>query len=659
VVISHAFWQGQLGGARDVIGRTLQLNNQTLTIIGVTPAGFYGGMANLAFDVWVPATMAPILQPASQELTSRTFRSYIMFATPRAGVTAAQMKAELDAAARQMIAAFPETNKGLGYEAVPLWRAPRGGKEKLATLFTLQVFSFLILVVVCANTASLLLARASVHQREIGVRLAIGAGARRVLGQLLFESVVLALLGAFAGLLLAMWGLDGQRHIPLPSGVPIKFVVEFDAASALFATLVGAACGIAFGLAPALQLARANVLDALRGGRAALAGRSRLRDIVVGFEIAVALIVLVLAGLFLKSFRNSQKANPGFDTEHVMLATVDLAGRGYDQARGQQFMSELMHRLEARPGVARSALAGIVPLDFRGMPTGVIDVEGKAFDPERKILYANVTPGYFATLGVPILEGEDLAPLERKDLPLDAVINDTMAKRFWPEGSPIGKRFEVSGTFYRVAGVARTVKNLTLNEAPRPVAWLTMRAQFIFSPTLHVRAASGDPAALFPTVRAVVHELDPELAIVNGRTMAQQIDNNLFLQRIPARMLSLLAPVALALAAIGLYAVLAFSVAQRTQEIGVRLSLGATPQSVVRLVIWQGLRVVLLGGAVGWIISFALAYPLQGALVGVPPGDPTIYVGVPAILLGVALLACWLPARRAARVDPMVALRSE
>ncbi len=658
-VISHDFWQSQFKGAPDAIGRTIKLNGHVLTVVGVTPVGFRGGMNNLGFDVFVPVTMSPVLQPATMELTSRTTRAYIMLANLKPGVAAAQVQTELDAAARRMLATHPETNKGLGYEALPLWRGPRGGKVVAVTLVTLQIFAGLILIVVCANTASLLLARASVRQREIGVRLAIGAGPGRILLQLLSESLLLALSGAAGGLVVALWGIDALRQIPLPGGVPIKLSVEFDAASLFFAVVTGSVCGLVFGLAPALQLARADVLKALRGGRGELGGRSRLRDALVGLEVGVALIVLVLAGLFLKSFRNAQQINPGFDTQHVMLATFDLAGRGYDQVRGEAFLSQLLQRLESQAGIAHAAAAGIVPLDFRGYPNGVIDVEGKSFDPERKILYQNVTPGYFATMSIPLLAGHDLAPLGRKDLPLDAIINDTMAQRYWPEGSPLGRRFELSGTFYQIVGVARTIKSLTMNEAPTPAAWLTMRAQFIFAPTLHVSTTGGNPLALFSSIRAAVHELDPEVAIVDARTMAQQIDNNLFLQRVPARLLAVLGPLALALAAIGLYAVLAYTVAQRTQEIGIRLSLGATPANVVRLMLWQGMRVVLLGGTIGWLVSLALGYALQGKLVGVPPGDFLVYAGVPALLLGVALLACWFPARRAAKVDPMVALRTE
>ncbi|MGH6628488.1 MAG: FtsX-like permease family protein, partial [Burkholderiales bacterium] len=342
-------------------------------------------------------------------------------------------------------------------------------------------------------------------------------------------------------------------------------------------------------------------------------------------------------------------------------ASLDLAGRGYNQQTGAAFLSNLLPRLAALPGVDAVSAAGGVPLDVRGLPSGKISIEGRPDDPLHplEITYYNTTPGYFATLGVPFVDGRDLSPLNRTDLPLDAVVNEEMARRCWPGASSIGRRFEVGGTFYTVAGVVRNAKYVTLNESLRPAAWLTLRAQFIFSPTLCIRVAAGAPAGQLPAIRHVIRGLDADLALTDTRTFAQHIENNLILQRAPARMLSVLGPLALALAAIGLYAVIAYSLAQRMQEIGVRLALGATPQTVVRMMIWQGLRVVLAGAAIGLLLSFVAGFFLRKVLVGVPLGDPLIYGGVPALLLGVALLACWLPARRAAKVDPMVALRAD
>ena len=452
VVISHDFWQRHFGGDAGVIGKTIELNNRTLTVIGVTPERFRGGMNSLGFDLWIPLTMATELQPATQELSKRTSRPYLMLTQLKPGVSRAQAQAELNAAAQRMIETYPETNKGLRYELLPLWKVPRGGENIVYALVTLQVFAVLILIVVCANTANLLLARATVREREIGVRLALGAGPGRIIGQLLSESLLLALAGAAGGLLITLWGIDALTQIPLPANLPLKISPRLDLASLVFAALLAGACGVAFGLAPAWQLAHSDILQALRGGRGMVGGHSRMRAVLVGLQVAVALVVLVLAGLFLKSFRNSLAAKPGFDHDRIMLANVDLAGRGYSAEAGRRFLEQLVQRIETMPGVERASVAAIIPLDIRGMNPGVIEVEGAPFDPERKILWYNITPGYFATMGMPFIEGRDVAPLSRTDLPMDAVINEEMARRYWPGVSPIGRRFEVGGTLLRNHG---------------------------------------------------------------------------------------------------------------------------------------------------------------------------------------------------------------
>jgi len=660
VVLSHAFWRGHYREDPGILGRTLKLNGRALTVVGVAPEGFHGAMHSLSFDVFLPLTIAAELQPASTELSSRATRNYYMLALPKSGIPAAQLRGELDAAAARLRKDYPETNKGFALELMPLWRAPRGGQLASTGLATLQVFAFLILLVVCANTASLQLARASTRRREIGVRLALGAGPGRIVAQLLGESLLLAGTGAALGVFLALWGVDLIRQMPVPGTLPVRLGLELDWGGLVFALLLGGGCGVLFGLAPALQLGRTDVQTALRAGRGSTAGRSRLRSALIGVEVATALVVLVLAGLFLKSFRNARTASPGYDTPRVLLASLDLAGRGYNADRGRALLDELLARLRQAPGIEQAAMGGQVPLEVRGLPTGVISVEGKEFDPGRKILYYNVSPGYFATLGIPIVSGADLAPLGRVDLPLDAVINEEMARRYWPGESPVGRRFEVSKKHYVVAGVVPSVKLTSLNEAPRPAAWLTLRAQFVFTPTLHVRATAGaDPLGLAAGVRSTLRQLDPELPALDVRTLAQHVDNNLFLQRLPAQMLAVIGPLALALAAIGLYAVLAYSLAQRTQEIGVRIALGATPGGVVRQMVREGMAVALAGSTCGLIVALGAGWFFRPVLVGVPFGDPLIYLGIPTLLLAVAALACWLPARRAARVDPLIALRAE
>ncbi|MEO6994856.1 MAG: ABC transporter permease [Lacunisphaera sp.] len=659
VVIGHDFWAHHFKGASDVLGKELKLNGTTFTVIGVAPAGFRGGYNNLAFDVFLPLTMAGAVIPATSELTQRGNRPYTMLAQLKSDTTLAQARGELAAAARHFSAAYPELDLGRAFELLPLWRSPRGGASLVISLVTLQVFTVLILVVVGANTATLLLARASVRQREIGIRLAIGAGPARIIFQLLLESVCLALLGAAAGLILALWGVDALASMPMPGNLPLHFAPELDWASIAFASALASTCGILFGLAPALQLARTDIIKSLRNGSGSIAGRSLLRDLLIGLEVGVALVVIVLAALFLRSFHNALQVHPGFDSDRVMLVSLDLGGRGYTGATGGALLDELLQRLSALPGVESAAAANYVPLDLRGASTGVISIPGEGFNPNRKIIYYDVTPHYFSTLGIPLISGTDLSPRARTDLPLDAVIGDEMARRYWPDENPLGHHFEIDGATYLVAGVARTPTLEKINESPQPVAWVSMRTQFVSVPHLYVRAKQGDPRALLPAIRETVHQLDPEIAVLDPRTLAQHVENNLFGQRVPAQMLAILGPLALLLAVTGLYAVLAYAVAQRTREIGVRLALGATPASVVRLMIWSNFRIVLVSVAIGWAVSFGAGWYLHGYLVNVPLGDPLIYAGTPALLFALAAFACWLPARRATRIDPMVALRAE
>ena len=662
-VISHTLWQNQFGGTPAVLGRPLQLNSRVLTIVGVAPAEFQGGFVALSFDVWVPLTLASELTPANRDLIKRDARNFTLLATLRPDASRAQAQGELAAAARALAADYPDTNADLGFELLPMWRSPRGGALIAGSVGTLQLFAALVLAVVCVNTANLLLARASVRQREIGIRLAVGAGAGRIVRQLLTESVVLALAGAGAGMVFALWGTDALRHLPLPSSLPVRLSSTLDTQSLLFAAGLGVACGLVFGLAPALQLARADVQQALRGGRSTVGGRSRLRDALVATEIAAALVVLVLAGLFLKSFHNAQTLNPGYAVDRVLLANVDLAGRGYtENDRTRVFIRDLQARLQALPGVESAALANTVPLDIKGMPwEQAVTFDGARVSPEDapRILYWRTTPGYLATMGIPLLAGTDLVPFDTTRTSLDAVINREMARRFWPGISPLGHRFQLENTEYEVVGVAGDSKYDSLTETPQPAAWLTMRDSMLSTANLHLRVRRGDPLALLPALRAAVQEMDPTLTVFEARSFAQHIDNNLSTQRMSARMLAVLGPLALVLAGIGVYAVLAYTLAQRTQEIGVRLALGATPDNVVGLIVGQSLKVVAVGLAAGLVVAFVLSCFLSPILVRVPVGDPAIFAGITALLTAVAAFACWLPARRAARVDPLEALRAE
>lgn len=661
VVLSHAFWQRRFGGSPDALGQTIRLNNVALTVIGVAPPDFHGGVMALTFDAWIPCTMAARLTSDPIQYAERGYRAYQVDAVLRPGVTVARVQQELDLTARSLAADHPDSNREVTYRALPVWRGTRSGEILLPVLATLQVFAGLVLVVVSINTANLLLARATVRRREIGIRLAVGAGPARIIRQLLTESTLLALAGTILGLFGAWWGVEAISYLRLPTSIPVRIVPVFDLNALAFAAGVGVSCGLLFGLAPALQLARLDVLSSLRSGAGALTGRHRFRDFLVGAEVAVALVILILAGLFYRSFHNAQTVPPGYDSSRVLLASVDLLGRGYQAGRRTEFVRAVLTRLLAHPEIESAALAGQAPLELHGLPKATVEVDGAqlASAAAARVLWSPSTPGYFATMGIPLVDGTDLAPLDQGDRPLDLVVNETAARQFWPGRSALGHTLTVNRRTYTVVGVARDAKYESLGEAPHPAAWPTMRGGVISAPTFYVRARRGDPLALLPALREIVRATDADLAVYEGRTLAQHIENNLAIHRVSARFLSSLAPFALLLAGIGLYAVLAHAVAQRTREIGVRLTLGATPGGVVFQVMREGLAVVLAGGLAGWGVALGLGWYLRPKLIGVPFGDPLIYAGVPVLLGLVALLACWLPARRAARVDPMVALRAE
>ncbi|MBA3849725.1 MAG: hypothetical protein C0502_06985 [Opitutus sp.] len=660
-VISHRLWRTSYAGADDAIGRTLLLNNRSFTIIGVAAPEFIGGQPSFAFDVWVPAVMAGELFPTSKELTDRGARNYVIQAVVPPAASAARIRTELAAATAALAAAHPEAGADFSYKLVPLWQSSWGGSLLTGALGTLQVLTLLVLIVVCVNSASLLVSRASTRRREIGVRLALGAGPGAILRLLLAESLLLALAGSALGLLLAQWGVHALRHLPIPTGLPVQLSFRSDATGLLTVLGIGAVCGILSGLTPAWQLARADVQDSLRGGRGSVSGQGRIQQLLVGGEVAAATLVLVLAGLFLKSHRHVYTFDPGYAANQVMLASINLANSDYSDTARQDFLRDLLVRLQQHPNVATATAAGSVPFSLDGFFRLPVQIEGEAADPGRQTqAYFNYSaPGYFATMGVQLLSGADLAPLDRDNLPPDAVVNEEMARRCWPGVSPLGRRFTLNRVTYVVAGVARNSKYETMAETPKPLAWLTCRGRSLGRITLHLRVKSGDPEAILGDLRRIVWELDPDVPLLNPRAFTRHFDQNMLLSRIPARLLAVLGPLALALAAIGLYAVIACSLAQRTQEIGVRMALGSSPAQAVRLFLWQGMRVVLVGAAVGCVLALFAGHLLRGVLVGVPLGDPLVYGGVPLLLLAVAALACWLPARRAATVDPLVALRAE
>ena len=656
VVISYDYWQTRFQASPDVLGKTLRANDRDLTIIGVTPDGFQGTVLGLQFDLWAPATLAPAMLAGSRELEDRRLRGYQVMSrlAPQATVQTAQT--ELDAAMRELANAYPETNRNIGGELVPFWRASRGPQVFLIqSVVVLQAIMLVLLLAVCGNTANLVLARATARQREIGVRLALGAGSWRIVRLLLMENLALGLIAAALGTLLAMWGTQALRAVPfLSTAFPVRFQTSIDAAGLAFAAVLGIACAVIFGAAPAIALARVDPQQVLRTG-AGTPTRRRLRNALMAGEVTLAIVVLICAGLFLESFRETRD-DPGFRREGLMLAAYDLTGRDVSDEIASDFARRLLDGLRAVPEVETAAIATNVPLDIHGMPQRGFRLEGRARTdgaPDRS-LSNTVTPGYFQAMRIAIVEGRDFVELGDRSAPPQVIVNEEFVRRFISPGEVINRRLENGGKTYVIAAVVKNALYEAYGEAAAPIMYFSYRDRPAWAGEVHVRARGGEETMLAPAIGRVVRDLDSSLPIYNVRTMMQHVETNLALRRIPARMFIVLGPLLLVLAAVGIYAVVAYTVAHRTTEIGVRIALGATGARVVSQIVRESLRVIVAGAAFGWLLVYMFYIHL------VPGGrDLLSFVGVPALLLAVATLACWIPARRASSVDPMVALRTE
>lgn len=658
VVVSHDFWQSRLGGAPDVVGQTLHANDRALTVVGVAPAGFQGTIMGLQFDLWVPAALAPALLAGSTELDNRAARGYSILAHLPSRTTVAEAATLVTRTMEELARRFPESNKGVSAEVLPFWRAFRGPQSMLLQgVGILQGVMLLLLLAVCGNTANLLLARAHARQREVGVRLSIGSSPWRVVRLLLTETLVMALAAAVLGAVLAVWGSEAMRAVPLTGmAFPVRFQTSVDGVTLAFAAALAVASALVCGLVPALYLARIDPLRALRGA-AAGSTRGLLRRLLMAGEVALALVVLLVAGLFYRSFQDTRELDPGFRQQGVLLAAYDFGAANRTTEDTRRFTERLLEATRQLPGVQAAAIASSIPLDIHGLPQRSFTLEGRARpDGARDRALSNiVTPGYFETMGIPLVEGRDFADLGNVGEAPQVVVNQAFVRRYLPDGAAIGRRVESGDRTYVIAGIARDSLYDAFGEPESPAIYFSYRDRPLPQGELHLRAAVGTEAALAPAARRAVRELDASLPLFNVRTLEEHVETNLFLRRIPARMFVVLGPLLLLLAAIGMYAVVAYSVAQRTTEIGVRLALGATTRTVVGQIVRESLKTIGVGGAAGWLAVY-------GVYIHLVRGTPvawSVFAGVPVALLAVAAVSCWLPARRASRVDPVVALRSE
>jgi predicted permease len=668
VVLSHGLWQRSFGGDTNLVGKTISLNRHDFTVVGIVPEGFSGTDLGPGPDLWVPMMMHEQAQPGFDWYNERRGLFLNLIGRLKPGVSVSQAQASLKIFAGQLAQSFPKDNEGRSAKIVPLLQAridPDGSGQLLLASGVMMAVVALVLLIACANIANLLLARASARRKEIAMRLALGAGRARLIRQLLTESLVLSLVGGVVGFLAAFWAKNLLSSFdPVGGGPNASPVATLNFRVLGFTLLVSLLSGVIFGLAPALQASKPDLVLTLKGETSAPIRRAfgfNLRKALVVIQVALSLVSLISAGLFVRSLRNAQAINPGFITDHILLAGFNLGREGMAKPQGVSFQRQLVERVAALPGVQAVTIASSRP--FGGGILRSVFLEGQAPMPNGRgvlVQLNNVGLRFFETLGVTLLQGRDFSEQDGESAPQVVIINETMARRFWPNQGAIGKRFRFFGEeFYReVVGVARDTKYNGLTEANTPFIYVPLLQNYAGAGTLHVRA-TGDAAQITAAVRGVAKELAPNLPLLNVETLSDRIDQSLDGQRSQTRLLAFFGLLALLLSSIGIYGVMAYSVAQRTREIGIRMALGARSQNVLSLVVRQGMALVMGGVALGLIGAFAVTRLIGSLLFGVTAADPATFVAASLLLVGVAALAGYLPARRATKVDPLIALRHD
>ena len=670
-VLSYSLWSKQFGSDPGIIGKTLTLNSYAYTVVGVAARNFKGTF-NLAppDEIWVPVSMYK--QATSGELAtdfdSRRALFALVFGRLKPGVTMAQAEASLKPLASALEKEFPVDNAGRSVALTLLSDAAAGGANAhdqfaLAGMLIMGVVG-LVLLIACVNLANLLLAQAAKRDREMSVRAALGASSSRLLRQMLTESVTLSMLGGIAGLIIAYWGRTLLWSFRPPFLDQDSINLSFNTNVLLFTLGISVLTGLLFGIAPALKVARVDLAETLKvGGRGSSLGflKNRFRSLLIVGELALALIALVGAGLFVRSMQEAQKLSPGFESKNLFVFNFDLGARQYTQNRGEQFYRDAVERAQNVSGVARATVASNAP--FGGGFARTVFPEGEQQVPGHHgmlITVDAVLPGFFDTLRIPMFSGRDFSDTDQPNTVPVAVINSATAKHFWPNENAVGKRFTFFGDqkLIQVVGVVANTTQFAIGEVPQPAVYLPQAQYYTPQATLQVRTAN-DPRTVLASVREQVQNLDKNLAITGVFTIGELLSQGLWAPRMAAALLSVFGLVALVLAAIGIYGVMAYSIAQRTREVGIRMALGAQPGDVLKLVIGQGMLLAGTGVVVGLIAAFGVARLFASLLFGVSPTDPLTFVTVAAVMSLSALAACYFPARRAMRVDPIVALRYE
>jgi predicted permease len=661
-VISEETWRTTFGSAADAVGSVVRLSGIPTTIIGVAPGALRHPNAP---DVWVLAPRAVPTSPLAVEgdpLTNREVNYFRAVARLKPGVSLAAARADLRVIATRIQQDNPDTTEQ-EFATVMSLQEQLVGDVRAALLVILGAVGF-VLLIACANVASLMLARGTGRRRELAVRSALGASRGRLAAQLLTESVVLGLAGGALGLLIAYWGIDVLLAVA-PESIPRLREVGLDLRVAAFGALVAGSAGVLFGLAPALQSTHGRLVEALKDGGRTGSARTGLRSALVVAEIALSLILVIGAGLMLTSFSRLRAVDPGFVVKSLVLVGVSLPQTRYDAPAQVRFFEQLHERLTANPSTARAALVFPTPFGGANAAGGYTPEGAQSASPgERRVAQiSSVSPGYFQTMGIPLLRGRDLSFADRGDGPANVVVNRTLAERAWPGEDPIGKRISMGNADdpnarLTVVGLVGDSRRADLAAPPEPAVYFSLTQFTLPFMGAVVRTEAGE-AAVADAVRAAVRSIDPELPVDDVQTVERVLERVTGQPRFRALLVAAFAAVALLLAAVGLYGLISYTVAQRVPEIGVRLALGATPAQVLRLVIGEGLRLALLGVVLGLAGAVAVARVLEGLLFSISATDPVVYASLALVLLSIAALACFIPARRAMRTDPMLALRAE
>lgn len=667
-VISARLWRNRFHADPNILGTTVRVNRRELTIIGVAPPDFYGMMRGLDYEMWVPLTMGPQLNRISERmLQDRPPRMNNAIARLKPGVSIEQARAEIRSVARELAARYPATNEG--FSATLLTETDAHGTERhllVGPLRILMAMGLVVLLIACVNVANLLLARSVGRQNELGIRVALGASRARIVRQLLTEALLLAGLGALVGVPLAMWMGEAISYLaPVSIGIPIRIeAFPLNGEVLGFTILICILAAVAAGLSPTLHAIHPEVSESLKEqGRSGMSGsRShRMRSLFVISEVALALMALIGAGLFIKNFQLAKTIHPGFDARNVLVSRFYTSMSGYSDLERKQFCVRLRERLEQAPGVEGVSYADSIPLGF-GLGAGSgLEIEGyvPAQSENMTVGRTLVAPGYFAMLRIPLLEGRDFTEQDDLNTAPVTIVNEPFARRYFAGRNPVGRKIRFWGKWFTIVGLVKASKYYTLSEPPRPYFYVPFRQAAAPEDVAFYVRSTGDPLNSVATLRREASAVDPNAGAFDAMPLVDYIGAPLFPQRFAASLLSALGAMSLLLAAVGLYSVMAYAVSQRTHEIGIRLALGAEPRDVLAMVVRQGIVLAGAGVLAGMAATLAVARLVAGMLVNVSANDPLIFTAAALFLVLVALLASYLPARRASKVDPLIALRHQ